>query len=179
MFTWDWHRNWWMGTWLQGFSRRLEWLLPLPVPNHGLDGVGRSVQCNHCNIDHHALIYLICQIQSTITGCLASAGGWIPGWIRHVWDKCKINVHAVMNSGCYCAQEGDVKCLDGGKCVWNVSSSNIHLSSWLLSFPPPVRTYTSYFPPSEQFLSLFQLQRPLSHIGFNMQELIRLPSWQV
>lgn len=122
----DWLRYWWMGMWLPGFRSGLEWPLTLPVPNHGLDDVGRSVQCNHCNIDHHALKNLICQIQSTNTGCLARA---VPGWIKHVLDKCRLNVCAVMHGGCCCPQEGAVKCLDGK----NVCG--IHSSSWLLSFP--------------------------------------------
>ena len=50
----DWLRHWWMGAWLPGFRSWLDALLPLPVSNHGLDGVGRSVQCNHCNIDHRS-----------------------------------------------------------------------------------------------------------------------------
>lgn len=76
-----------MGTRLPGFRSGLDALLPLPVPNHGLDGVGRSAQCNHCNIDHHAQKNLICRIQSTNAGCLAGA---VPGWIKQVLDNCRI-----------------------------------------------------------------------------------------
>lgn len=136
--TQDWLRYWWMGTWLLGFRSGLEWLLPLPVPNHGLDGVGRSVQCNHCNIDHHALKNLICQIQSTNTGCLARA---VPGWIKHVLDKCRLNVCAVMHGGCCCPQECTVKCLDGknlcGKSI--VVASTHHLG--FCHFPSSENTH--------------------------------------
>lgn len=68
-------------------------LLPLPVPNHGLDAEGRSAsqsvsQSSHCDTNRHApkeIRFVRCS--ERMQGVLAGA---VPAWIKHVLDKCWI-----------------------------------------------------------------------------------------
>lgn len=97
----------------------------LPFPNHGLNGVGRSVwYWSVCSGNP------ICQKQSTSAGF---AGRAVWDSIKHVLYKGRIlRRHARWLT----VRESAVIRFRGGKCLWCVSSSSTHSSSWLLSSLP-------------------------------------------
>lgn len=113
----------------RGFRSALDSPLRFPVPNHGLDAVGRSIHQSAQTLQYWSQ-------------CLEKAPfvkyaqlGVYPerslAWAEHAFG---ILCCSVCSATC-CLQEIAVKENVSGRFLWNVNSSSTHSSSRLLSFP--------------------------------------------
>lgn len=150
-------RHWWMGTWLPGFRSGLDFL---PVPNHGF---------RWC--------WEISSVQSLWYWSPRSEKSNLSDTVNKGSQSCGLNTFWIIVPSCCCLQEGT---------QWNVSAVETVLWNVNNIVAPTHHPGFCHFPSSENthliLSTLWAIPSPLptasSHIGFNMQVLICLPSWQ-